>query len=250
MPAFDFERSNFDLLHQLALIGVHRVEAVHHVMLVGMGGRIAQRAERVHRVQRLLAGALQTAIHALRLVHDQDRASRPDQVDRLLAAGLLAVLVEVVDVLLVDGADGHHHDLDVRAGGEVAHLAELGGVVEEIVEWRVGVEAAEMLLGDLERLVHALLDRHRWNHDHELGEAVATVQLEDGAQVDVGLARAGLHLDREIARRQRGRRAQAVAELDVAQIGKDLVVEQRQSVADAEIVFHSRADSQRQARHA
>ena len=88
-----------------------------------------------------LPRACEAAVHALRLVDDDDRPRRPDQVDRLLAAGLLAVLVEVVDVLLVDGADRHHHDLDVRAGGEVAHLAELGGVVEEVVEGHAGVEA-------------------------------------------------------------------------------------------------------------
>ena len=160
----------------------------------------------------------QAAVHALRLVHDQDGARGLDQVDGLLAAGLLAVLVEVVDVLLVDGADRHHHDLDVRAGGEVAHLAELGGVVEEVVEGRVGVEALEVLLGDLERLVDALLDRHRGHHDDELGEAVALVQLEDRAQVDVGLAGAGLHLHGEVAGGERGRGRQAVAELDVVQV--------------------------------
>ena len=69
-------------------------------------------------------------------------------------------LIEVVYVLLVDGPDCHHHDLNVWTGGEVAHLAELRGVVKEIVEWCVGVEAAEMLLGHLEHFVHALLDCH------------------------------------------------------------------------------------------
>ena len=56
-----------------------------------------------------------------------------------------------------------------------------------------------MLLRDLERLVDAFLDRHRRHDDHELGEAVPLVQLEDRAQIDVGLAGAGLHLDREVA---------------------------------------------------
>ncbi len=133
-------RRHLDLLHQLALVGVHRVEAVDHVVLVHVGGRVAQGAERVHRVEGLLARAVEAAIHALRLVHDEDGPRGLDQVDGLLAAGLLAVLVEVVDVLLVDGADRHHHDLDLRAGGEVAHLAELGRVVEEVVEGRAGVE--------------------------------------------------------------------------------------------------------------
>ena len=36
----------------------------------------------------------------------------------------------------------------------------LAGVVEEVVEGHVGVKAAEVLSGDLERLVNAFLDRH------------------------------------------------------------------------------------------
>ena len=237
VAAFHFEGGHLDLLHQLALVGIHRVEAIDHVVLVGVGGGVAQGAERVHGSERLLATAFQAAVHALRLVHDQDRPSGLDQVDGLLTAGLLAVLVEVVDVLLVDRADRHHHDLDVWAGGEVAHLAELAGVVEEELEGRVGVEGAEVLFGDLERLVNAFLDRHGRDHDDELGEAVATVQLEDRAQVNVGLARAGLHFHGEIARGQRGRRSQTVADLDVVEVGQEFVIQQLQAVADAQVVL-------------
>ena len=88
--AFDGRGRDFDLLDQLALVGVHGVEAVDHVVLVGVGGGVAQGAERVHRLQRFLAAAFQAAVDALRLVDDQDRPGRPDQVDGLLAAGLLA----------------------------------------------------------------------------------------------------------------------------------------------------------------
>ena len=44
-----------------------------------------------------------------------------------------------------------------------------------------------MLLGDLERLVDAFLDRDRGDDDDELGEAIELVQLEDRPQVDIGL---------------------------------------------------------------
>ena len=64
-------------------------------------------------------------------------------------------------------------------------------------------------------------------------EAVALVQLEDRAQVDVGLAGAGLHLHREVARRQRAGRRQAVAQLDAAQVVQQLVIHQGQAVAQA-----------------
>src|SRR3546814_2986700 len=104
-----------------------------------------------------LAAALQAAVNALRFIDDDDGARRTDQVDGRFAARLLAILVEVVHVLLVDRAHGDDHDLNGRAGGKVPHLAELGGIVEEIVEGLAGIETFEMLFGDLESLVDALL---------------------------------------------------------------------------------------------
>ena len=175
VTAFDFERGDLDLLDQLTLIGVDRVQPEHHVVFVDMGCRVAQRAERVHLSQRVLAGAGQTAIDALRLIDDQDRPGRADQIDRPLATGLLAVLVEVVDVLLVDGANGHHHDLDVRAGGEIANLTELRGIIEEVVEGLTGIEPFEVILGDLKRLIDAFLNRDRRYDDDELGEPIELV---------------------------------------------------------------------------
>ena len=199
---FHCRRRHLDLLDQLALVGVQRVKAVHHVVLVGVRGRIAQRAQRVHRSQRLFATAFQAAVHALRLVHDEDGSCLPDEVNRLFAAGLFAVFVEVVDILLVDGTHRHHHYLNGAAGGKVAHLAQLARVVQKEVHRHPGIQAPEMLLRDLQRLVHALLDGHRGHDDDELGEAIAPVQLKNGAQIHIGLAGAGFHLHREIARMQ------------------------------------------------
>ena len=58
----DRGRGDLNLLDQSLLIGVHRVEAVDHVVLVRMRGRVPQRAKRVHRTERCLAGARQTAV--------------------------------------------------------------------------------------------------------------------------------------------------------------------------------------------
>ena len=174
-------RRHLDLLDQLALVGVQRIKAVHHVVLVGVRGRIAQRAQRVHRSQCLLAPAFQAAVHALRLVHDEDGPGLPDEVNRLFTAGLFAVFVEVVDILFVDGAHRHHHHLNGAAGGKVAHLAQLARVVQKEVHRHPGIQAPEMLLRDLQRLVHALLDGHRGHDDDELAKAVAPVQLKNGA---------------------------------------------------------------------
>ena len=132
VPALHGGGGHLDLLHELPLVGIHGIEPVQHVVLVHVRGGVAQCAQRVHLVEGLLALSLEPAIDALRFIHDHHRGGRPDEVDRLLTSDLLAVLVEVVHILLVDGPDRGHHDLDVWAGGEVPDLAELRGVVEEV----------------------------------------------------------------------------------------------------------------------
>ena len=56
-----------------------------------------------------------------------------------------------------------------------------------------------MLAHGLEALEDALADGHARHDDDELGDAIAAVQLVDGADVHVGLAGARLHLDGEVA---------------------------------------------------
>ena len=55
MAPFDTSRGDFDLLHEFSLIGVHRIQAEDHGMLVHVCGGVAQRAERVHHAERFLA---------------------------------------------------------------------------------------------------------------------------------------------------------------------------------------------------
>ena len=56
-----------------------------------------------------------------------------------------------------------------------------------------------MLARGLEALEDALTDGHARHDDDELGDAVAAVQLVDGADVHVCLAGARLHLDGEVS---------------------------------------------------
>src|SRR5208337_5617290 len=57
--------------------------------------------------------------------------------------------------------------------------------------------------------------------------------------VDVGLARAGLHLHGKVAGGQRLGGLQPVAKLHIVEVGEDLIVEQRQPVADTQVVRKS-----------
>ena len=169
-----------------------------------MRGRVAQGAERIEGLDRLLR--LVGRVHALRLVDDDDRARRLHELDRLAAGELVALLVDDVALLLflgagevlAEGVDVDDQDLQRVAGRELAQPVDLLRVVDEVLEGQVVVERAEVLGGDLDVLEHALADGDARHDDDELLEAVAPRQLEDGAQVDVGLAGAGLHLDREV----------------------------------------------------
>ena len=247
-----------DLLDQLQLEGAHRVEPVDEVVGIAVRGRVAQRAERIERLDRLLR--LVGRVHALGLVDDDDGPRRLHELDGLAARELVALLVDDVALLLflgagevlAEGVDVDDEDLQRVARGELAQPVDLLGVVDEVLERQVVVERAEVLGGDLDVLEHALADGHAGHHDDELLEAVAPRQLEDGAQVDVGLAGARLHLDgevraaaglvgravEELPRLQgRGRVGDldVVAGLDGARVGQQLVVGQQQPVADAQL---------------
>src|ERR1700730_8793549 len=67
-----------------------------------------------------------------------------------------------------------------------------------MVEGRVVVERVEVLLRHVDAFEHTLANGDARHHDDEFLESVSLVQLEDGAKIDVSLARAGLHLDREL----------------------------------------------------
>ena len=175
------QRSDFDLLDQFAFVSIDRIESVKHVVFVGMGCGVAQGAERVHLAEGFPTMPFQAAINALRFVHNDNGLRGPDQVNGLLATRFLSVLVEIVHVLFVDGPDRDHHDLNVWTGGEVAYLAEFGGVVEEELERSIGVENAEMIFGDLEGFIDAFFNRDGGYDNDKFGETVVFMEFKDCA---------------------------------------------------------------------
>ena len=86
------------------------------------------------------------------------------------------------------------HDVDTRITGEGIQLIQVAAVIDE--EARLpAVVLHEVVRRDFKGLLHALTDGDARNHNDELAPAIALIQLEQGLDVDVGLARAGLHLD-------------------------------------------------------
>ena len=200
------DRVDADALHQVALEGVDRREAVDHVVGLLVRCRIAQHEQRAQALDGCLG--LLGVVDALRLVDDDDGLAGAHELARAEAAGeLFAGTVEKVALLrgtvlleaLVERVDVDDHDLDGARRGEVAHRPHVLRVVHEVVERRSVVERLEVLARGLEALEDALADGHTRHDDDELGDAVAAIQLVDGANVHVGLAGARLHLDGEVA---------------------------------------------------
>ena len=214
-----------DLLHQVLVVGVHGVQAIHHVVLLLVGGGVAQGKERVELFQALL-GLL--ALHALGLIDDQDGIGLCNDINGLAAAEGVQLFVN--DPLVLAGVERLHiddHHIDGAVRSEAVHLGEpVGGVDEE--PDLLAILSGKVLLGGLEGLVDALPDSHRRYHDDELAPAVSGVELVHGFDISIGLAGASLHLNGQIDTRpcQRLRRFQTVPALNRLQIFQDILIGQ------------------------
>ena len=111
---FRQHRQHFNLLDQLQVVGLHRIEAVYLVVGLFVGGGIAQGKQRV---QRFDGGAAIVGFHILRLVDNHNRAGLAD-----LADGRFAAFVDAVNYIGVffKRLDIHHQNFNVVIGGEIA----------------------------------------------------------------------------------------------------------------------------------
>ena len=210
---------------------VDGVEAVDNVAGLAVSCRVAQRAKGFEFSD---CGLAKQRFHVLRFVHDDHWTCGPQVVDRTQAVEFVSILMNDTGVLVAaERLDAHHHDLHTGAGSKRLHLLSRRTAVDGRIE-RLGVEVLEVLGHESDAGNDALLDRSARHENHELAELVSLGQLEDGAQVDVGLSGAGLHLDVEVQciTGKFGHNLEAVPILHSLQIQqKDLVIEE-QVVAD------------------
>ena len=99
---------------------------------------------------------------------------------------------------------------------------------------RICTFVLEVLTHEPDARADALANRHARHEDDELREVVPDSQIEDRPQVDVGLTRAGLHLDIEIERvaRKRWCNLKPVAILHALQVREDQVAVKHEAVTD------------------
>ena len=237
---FRLKALHLDLLDELELVAVLRVELVDEVMVFDVRRGVAENGERGQGGDGLFR--LRRRIDGLRLVDDDDGARAGDELDGL--AAVQPVVGAMDDVRFVFGGgvseaateciDVDDHDLHGVARGKRADFVELRAVVDERIVGQVVVEVREMVAGDLDGLPDALLDGEVRHDDDKFREAVGLVEIENGSQVNVRLARAGLHLNIEVhAVRQLLGGREAVFHLDAAQIFEDVCLGELEAVADA-----------------
>ena len=206
-----------------------------------MRGGIAERAKRLERKNRLLRFC---AFHVLRFVEDDDRAGGLDELNGLPPGKPVVVLVN--DILrLVERLYVDNHQLQVVAVGEAAQVAQAAAVVDEMAERRLVVEVPEVLLHHPNGSFHAFPDGDGGHHHDEFFEAVAVVQLEHGAQIDIRFARARLHFDGEIFAHLPGFACpkQPVAALHGARVFKNSFVVEEEAVAETQFGLPHRAQA-------
>ena len=161
------------------------------------------------------------AVHALGLVNDDNGVGVLDVADCRFAVEPVLLLVD--DILrFSECVNIDNHDLNIGAGGKRAHIGQLGGIVDEIPAGRVIIERGKMLLGDLQRLIHALPNGDGRHDDDKLGKAELLVQLKNRLGINVGLARPCLHLNGKLISHQVVCLWQIVPLLNCLHIGQQL----------------------------
>ena len=179
----------------MLVIGAQRVKPIDHIVFFLMRGGIAQRKERLELFEAFLG---LFALHALRLVDDQNRIRLCNNIDGLAAAEGIKFFVN--DALVLAGIERLHvddHDVDRAVGCKAVYLCQAVGIVDKKADFLV-VFARKMLLRGLERFIDALADGDGRHNDDELAPAVALVQLIHRFDIGIGLARSGFHLDGKI----------------------------------------------------
>lgn len=77
-----------------------------------------------------------------------------------------------------NGLNGANHDFNLGGGRITAHIFQIGRIIQKVMHWRSAVEAAEVLLHQINGLEYALFDRNGRHDDNELGKAISLVQLK------------------------------------------------------------------------
>ncbi len=145
-------------------------------------------------------------IHTLWFIDDHNGIGFLDEFDRLAARKPVVFLVDDVAFLLffgprkvfAKGVNIDNQDLNLVAQGELPELVRFLRVINEVFEFQIVIQHLEVFFGNFQILQHAFPDGHAGNHNDEFLEPVLPAQFENGTEINIRLAGAGLHLNRKV----------------------------------------------------
>ena len=97
----------------------------------------------------------------------------------------------------VEGLRVDNHHVYTCIAGKCVNLAELFGVIYEVLHSLAVIFLGKMLLHTLKAFQHTFTDGDTWYNHHEFRPAVTLVQLVHGLDVGIGLTCTCFHFDGE-----------------------------------------------------
>ena len=188
----DIKAFDLDSLNQPLVVGIQRVKHIHQFMVLFVRSGIVQAKERIKLFQTFLRGS---AAHFLRLIKDNNRTVRLDNVNWFSAAEVIQFRADTPCILStgIESLNVYNHDVDICTLAEVINLRQILRIVHEETSL-LAVIFHKVILHGLKTLADALSDSNA-RHDHDkLAPAVLLVQFKHGLYIDVGLTRSSLHL--------------------------------------------------------
>ncbi|GFI58791.1 hypothetical protein IMSAG025_02255 [Muribaculaceae bacterium] len=197
-----FKTDNTYALNKTLTVSVQCVEGINCIVSCAVSRRVIQDEKRIE----LFEGRLRCcSLHLLRLVHYDYRAVRCNHIDRTARSKLVTLRVDDTALLrassLFEGGGKrlsvYKHHIQTGILRELVELIEIRAVIDEPTCF-LSILLHEVFLQHTERLCHTLTYGNTWHNYNELGPAVEFVKLKHRLNIDVGLSRAGFHLDIEV----------------------------------------------------
>ena len=135
-----------------------------------MGGGVVQAEQRIKLFQAFLC---RLASHFLRLVQDDDRTVRFDDIDWSAGAEIIQFCADPSCIFAtgIECLDVNNHDVDVCTLAVIIDIRQLFGVIHK---WsnNLAIIRLEVLPHGFEALLNALTNRNTRNNDNELTPAI------------------------------------------------------------------------------
>src|SRR5699024_1108838 len=181
----DIKAFDLDSLNQPLVVGIQRVKHIHQFMVLFVRSGIVQAKERIKLFQTFLRGS---AAHFLRLIKDNNRTVRLDNVNWFSAAEVIQFRADTPCLLStgIASLNVYNHDVDTCTMSGVIILLQILRIEHEETSL-IAVIYHKVSLHGLDTHADGLSDSNARHVDDKLAPAVLLVQFKHGLYIDVGL---------------------------------------------------------------